>query len=150
MEKGIDMICSECGGNYRKSADPLELNDKYIGKLAIKGISYLICEGCGGILYPPETTRKIDFLKKERTQELIRDFSLSSFISSSETTELLGVSKQALSKNRRISRGFIYRTVIGNITLYLKRSVIQYKMTGDGRFPLFRSEVPDEGVCLSI
>lgn len=143
------MICNECGGNYRESTDPLELNDRFVGKFKIKDVSYRICEECGGILYPPETVRKIDVMRKERTQQLIRDFPLNSFISSHETTELLGISKQALSKNRRISKGFIYRTVIGNITLYLKRSVIQYKVTGDGRFPLFRSEVPDTNALVS-
>jgi hypothetical protein len=135
------MICYECGGTCYESTDPLEAGDKYIGKLTIEGLSHLVCEGCGSILYPPETARKIDAAKKARMQELIRRFPLDNFINTHETIDILGITKQALSKNKRISKGFIYSMKIGNIILYLKKSVLLYKSTGDGRFPLYQAEV---------
>ena len=49
---------------------------------------------------------------------------------------MLGVSRQALHKHRRIRRGFIFQTMFDGKIVYLKQSVFQYMKKGDGRFSL--------------
>ncbi len=129
------MKCAECSGNYREKSGFLEVIDPYLGPIAASGI-YDECETCGDILYTIELARAIDAARKAREQELLKQMPIGDFLSAAETASLLGISRQALNKHRRIRRGFIYHTTIGGFTVYLKKSVIQFKETGDGRFPL--------------
>jgi hypothetical protein len=78
----------------------------------------------------------IESQRKARIHELLSQFPIRDFINSADTAAILGISRQALHKNRRINHGFIYQLKFGLLTLYLKQSVYQYKETGDGRFPL--------------
>ena len=133
------MNCYNCGAAYRETTDLLEINDKYVGLISIEGIPYYFCDNCHDILYTEEMSRAIEALRDSRIEKLVRELPLGDFISASETSSLLGVSRQALNKNRRISNGFIYHTIVGNYTLYLKKSVLKFRETGDGRFPLSSS-----------
>ncbi len=130
------MKCYECGGTYRETTDLLIINDPYVGQMPIKGIPYYTCDKCQDILYTEEMSKAIEVFRDDRINELIRNFPVDAFLSTNETIDMLGISRQALHKNRRISKGFIYSTNIGNLTVYLKKSVLQFKETGDGRFPL--------------
>ena len=67
---------------------------------------------------------------------LITDKPVDSFVIATEAASMLGISRQAFHKHRRIQRGFIYKTNFGGKTVYLKESVLHFKETGDGRFPL--------------
>jgi hypothetical protein len=130
------MKCYNCGNNYRKSIESLEVDDPYIGIITVQGFPYYLCDNCGDILYPAETSRKLDECRQNMLNRIIRNFPLREFLTANETAELLGITKQALNKNRRISRGFIYKSRIGNFDIYLKESVEKFKATGDGRFIL--------------
>jgi len=130
------MKCYYCGASYRKNTDLLEVDDPYVGKIIVQGSLYYICSRCGDILYTAETAQLIDEYRQQIMNRIVRDFPLEEFLTTSETAKLLGITKQALNKNRRIARGFIYKTKIGNIDVYLKKSVEQFKTSGDGRFVL--------------
>lgn len=132
------MNCDECGGNYIKKTDTLEVTDPYVGKIIIRGVPYYQCDKCGDILYTPDMAQAIEFERNSRINELINQYSISSFVSASEAASLLGISRQALHKHRRIRQGFIYKTNFYGLTVYLRESVNKFKETGDGRFPLFR------------
>jgi len=137
------MNCYECGGVYQEKSDFLEILDPYIGKISIQGIPYYQCENCHDILYTEEISRAIEIKRNRRTHELINQFPIGNFISSTEAASILGISRQALHKNRRINHGFIHQIKFGGVTVYLRQSVLQFKKSGDGRFPLYLHEYHD-------
>jgi hypothetical protein len=130
------MNCFECGGTYIEESGTYELDDKYVGKIVVHGVTYYRCDNCEDILYSESMVQAIESERNKRIQEILSQFPVSDFISASETASILGISRQALHKNRRINHGFIYQTKICGITFYLQQSVNQYQKTGDGRFPL--------------
>lgn len=131
------MDCYECGGTYIKKTDLYEVNDPYVGIIGIKGVPYYQCNNCKDILFSDAMAQAIESKRKEKIDELLNQYPINSFINASETASLLGISRQALHKNHRIKRGFIYQTKFCGVNVYLKQSVLQYRDTGDGRFSLF-------------
>jgi hypothetical protein len=130
------MKCHECGGDFQQKSDLFETEDPLVGTIRVEGFPYYKCDKNGEILFTDEMTRALDEARNNRIQILLNEYPISDFIGAAATAELLGITRQALYKNRRINRGFIYQTVFGGTTVYLKESVIQYRKTGDGRFPL--------------
>ncbi|MFC1943071.1 hypothetical protein ACFLWO_00605 [Chloroflexota bacterium] len=131
------MNCYECGGLYQEKSDLLEILDPYVGKISIQGIPYYQCENCHDILYTEEMSRAIETKRNERIHELISQFPIGDFSTAAEAASILGISRQALHKNRRINYGFIHQTKFGGVSIYLRQSVLQFKKTGDGRYPLY-------------
>ena len=131
------MNCLECGGTYTEKSRTYQLDDPYVGKIIIKGFLFYECDKCKDILYSEAMAQAIDLERNKRIYEILSQFPLSDFISAAETASILGISRQALHKNRRINHGFIYHAEVGGFTVYLKQSALQYKRTGDGRFPLY-------------
>lgn len=130
------MNCYECGGTYQEKSDLLEFVDPYVGTITIQGIPYYQCDKCDDLLYTEEMSRAIETERNKLIRELLSQFPLGDFISAAETASVLGISRQALHKNRRINHGFIYQTKFDGFTIYLRQSALQFKKTGDGRFPL--------------
>lgn len=129
------MKCNECQGNYVEKSGHYEMADPYVGTISVQG-KYYECDKCGDILLTPEISEAIDLARDNLKQELLKKRPLGDFVSASETASFLGISRQALNKNRRIRHGFIFQTAIGGFTVYLRQSVILYKENGDGRFNL--------------
>ena len=131
------MNCLECGGTYTEKSGTYVLIDPYVGKIIIQGVSYYQCNKCEDILYSEAMAQAIDSERNERIHEILSQFPICDFISAADTALILGISRQALHKNRRINHGFIYQIKFRGLTVYLKQSALQYKRTGDGRFPLY-------------
>lgn len=131
------MRCYQCGGAYNETSDRYEFVDPYVGPIAVQGIPYFKCNQCDDVLFTVEMSQALEVARNNRKQELLNQFPIGDFISASETASLLGISRQALHKNRRIRHGFIHQTTFGESTAYLKKSVIKFKRTGDGRSPLY-------------
>jgi hypothetical protein len=55
------------------------------------------------------------------------------FISAGAAADVLGVTKQAFSKNSRIKRGFIYSCKAGDKKLFFRPSVEAFSKSNDGR-----------------
>jgi len=136
------MKCTECGNEYKKVHGQYKVEDEYIGNFTIDSVNYYKCEGCGDVLLPLETAKRIEERRTEILEQWLRSQPLNTFISATETAMVLGISRQALHKHRRIRHGFIYHTTFGEkkVNLYLKKSVLQFKETGDGRFPIQQLE----------
>ena len=130
------MNCLECGGDYIEKSGTYELVDPYVGRIIIKGVTYYQCDNCEDILYTESMAQAIESERNKRIHEILSLFPISDFVGATETASILGISRQALHKNRRINHGFIYQTKFCGFTVYLRQSVQQYKKTGDGRFPL--------------
>jgi hypothetical protein len=131
------MRCYKCGGTYIEKSDLYEFVDPYVGPISVQGIPYFKCSQCDDVLFTVEMAQALEEARNNRKQEILNQFPISDFLSASETASLLGISRQALHKSRRIRHGFIHQTTFGGATVYLKKSVIQFKKTGDGRFPLY-------------
>ena len=130
------MDCFKCGGTYTEKSGMYLLPDPYVGKIIAQGVSYYQCDNCEDTLYSEEMAQAIESERNTRIQEILSQFPIRDFINAADTASVLGISRQALHKNSRIKHGFIYQTKFGVSTLYLKKSVQQYRKTGDGRFSL--------------
>ncbi len=132
------MRCLRCGGEYQMRRGTLVLRDKFIGDYEVHAVEYFKCEQCGRLLFPEQTARKIEQRKEEVKKQLISHRPIREFITASEAADILGISRQALHKHRRIRRGFIYSIELGGRILYNLKSVLKFRECGDGRFPLIR------------
>lgn len=131
------MKCTECGGDYKKIKDAkYRVDDAFIGTFTVPDVEFLKCGQCGEVLLPPETLAKIEKEESRVLDGLLQGMPISAFLSSAETADVLGISRQALHKHRRISRGFILQTSFGGNKVYLKESVERFRKKGDGRFKL--------------
>ena len=126
----------ECGGIYEKMQDPLEIDDRYVGLLKLESADYYECPDCKDRIYPLDTARAIDNEREKIMEEILQAQPLHAFLSAADTAALLGITRQALHKSKRIRQGFIYRTSLGGFAVYLKKSVDLYRVKGDGRFLL--------------
>jgi hypothetical protein len=133
----VSMECDKCEGTYKESKDRLEVNDPYVGLIVVQGIPYYKCDRCNDLMYTEEMALAIESAIKTKMRETLQEFPMKDFVNGSETASILGISRQALHKNKRINHGFIYQITFGTNTIYLKQSVLIFKNTGDGRFPLF-------------
>ncbi len=136
------MKCNECGGEYKKLKEAkYRVDDEFIGTFYVRDVEFMRCGKCGEVLLSPEAMLKIEKEEARVLDTLLQAMPISAFLSSAETAAVLGISRQALHKNRRISRGFIFQTSFGGSKVYLKKSVERFLEKGDGRFKLFASNV---------
>jgi len=141
------MKCPKCGEELKKEISDIEIFDSRVGLLLIRHAEYWECSGCATRLYTPKTVTRIDEKRDNKTKELIKKKPIGEFITLVEAARLLGISKQAVHKNRKI-----YGLKLGRKPVYLRKSVIMYKATHDGRFPLYTSDAREwvTGVSCSI
>lgn len=130
------MKCYKCGTMFREIHGDLEVIDDYVGPFWVEAVHYYKCDECGELLFPPETARAIEKSRDGRKDQLLKNRPLNAFLTASETAAILGISRQALHKHRRIRRGFIHQTRFGGTIVYLRESVILFKRFGDGRISL--------------
>jgi YgiT-type zinc finger domain-containing protein len=134
------MKCAECNGNLKIITGDFKSKSKSLGNITVPEISYTICNNCGDILLDPEMAQKVTTFKKQRELELIMKLPVGEFLAVTEAIEILGITKQAFSKNNKIKRNFIYNIKMGKKKLYHKKSVELFKSTGDGRFLLSKQQ----------
>jgi len=143
------MRCLKCGNSYEEKSGLLLINDDLIGPYSVADAQWKECPSCHRRLFTPQTLERMEEERQKQLDGLLRRQPVEDFISAAETAELLGISRQALHKHRRIRRGFIYQIRRYGKTEYLKKSVQLYKDTGDGRFPIARVDL-EEPQYLSI
>ena len=130
------MKCYKCKNNLVEQQGNLELSDFRIGKYTVKDITYSQCPNCGKLRFSLATAKTIEARQNKILAQLIGKLPVAEFIPAVEVADILGVSRQAIHKHRKIRRGFIYSIKIGGKLLYHKKSVELYKSEKqDGRFP---------------
>ena len=134
------MKCMECGADYVKRHGTLTEHDEYVGEWQVHDVDWLECPACGDVALRGDIAQRSAEARREKLDTLLADYPMKSFVLETEAAELLGVSKQAINQNRRIQRGFVYCLRRAGRNFYLKESLLQFKETGDGRFPLFEEE----------
>ena len=134
------MKCTECGGEYIKhKSAKYRVDDESVGTFYVDNVEFMKCSNCGEVLLSPEAMLKIEKKEASVLDALLQAMPISAFLSSAETATILGISRQALHKHRRISRGFIFQTSFGGYKVYLKESVERFLKKRDGRFKLVAS-----------
>jgi hypothetical protein len=120
----------------------LHWDDPFVGGIFVANVSYHQCETCSDQLLPLETIRKIESERVAKLERFLQSRPLSEFMTSKETAQVLGITKQALSKHRRINRGLIFQTKLDGKALYLRESVNLFQLKQDGRFELSQLASP--------
>ena len=134
------MKCAECNGNLETITGDFKSRSKSLGKITVPEITYTKCKNCGDTLLDPDMAQKVFNFKKQRELELIARLPVGEFLAVNEAIEILGITKQAFSKNNKIKRDFIYNVEIGKKKLYHKKSIELFKSRGDGRFLLLKEQ----------
>jgi hypothetical protein len=130
-------FCDVCSSEIVKQVGRFAFKSKLLGEIFVPNVEKYICFNCGKTLISLEESSKIAKYVQQKEQEAIESMPISAFISMNEAAEILGVSKQAFSKNPRIKRGLICSAKTGGKTYYLKSSVIEFGRNGkDGRVKL--------------
>ena len=130
------MKCNECGGEFLEKFGSLKLHDNRIGNYQVNDIQYYKCNECDEVLFPATTLRIIEEKESEVLSKLIGKLPIDEFIGATEAAEILGISRQAIHKHKRIRRGFIYSKIFEGRRVYDKKSLEMFKRYGDGRYPL--------------
>ncbi|MGL1932199.1 MAG: helix-turn-helix domain-containing protein [Desulfotalea sp.] len=128
--------CALCNGLIEELLDYYPFKTKHLGLVQVPNINYEKCSNCSDITVSIEQSEIIRKYAQEVERKIIASFPISDFISGAEAIELLGISKQAFSKNPKIKRGFIYSVKIGNRRFYHRKSVIRFNESKNGRFKL--------------
>lgn len=134
------MQCLNCLGQFKLIKGNLERSDKVLGDFIVPDTEWDECNKCGKILYSPVTMRDIERAEAQRKEELLLDKPLKDFILGTEVAKILGCTRQAVHKQKRIRRGFIHFVRYKKAIYYLRESVERYKETGDGRIQLSKTK----------
>ena len=134
------MRCHQCGGPFSQRKGSLKLSDDSVGPYTVDNIAYLECDKCKEYLFPYSTAKKIETVCDHKLDGLLKSQPIGEYLTASEAARILGITPQALSKHRRIRRGYIFQLRFGNGVVYLKKSVLLFKKGGDGRFLLGSQE----------
>lgn len=138
------MKCHSCGNDFIHQIGSLELPSKILGNFSINDVHYYKCNQCEEILLSDKAWLVADQEENRLTNEFLSNLPLKDFIGASKVALILGISRQAVHKHKRIRRGFIYSIKYEGKTLYNIKSVNSFKDTGDGRFPLKKQKTKQQ------
>lgn len=137
------MRCLECGGNYENIHGDLPLTGIGIGKFILGDVDFSRCSACGDIMIPAETCEKADKLEKHLLNEALNKLPVKDWLSGADAAAIMGITRQAFHKNKKIRKGFIYSINHYGKRLYHKKSVEFFQANGDGRFDIKRKVVSE-------
>lgn len=133
------MKCLNCNVDMNLVQKTLAIARRHLGTVSLPAREWHECPKCGERLYPDATAAAIDQAFQEKLAALLFARPLTELVEEKEVAEILGVSVQAVNKNKSIRGGLIWKAVRNGKTWYLRQSVEQFKQTGDGRFSLVRN-----------
>lgn len=136
--------CSECGAETTgKTADYI-CNNRTLGTVSIPLVAAEACRECGKTIPSAEGESQVSAYVKKHVGIAVNSLSTGELLSAGQVAEILGITKQAFSKNPKFKKGHIYFTSIGNKKAYFRSSVELFKTCGDGRFRIteWKSSVP--------
>lgn len=146
------MRCYNCGNTLLEKRGSLQLPSDILNNYVVDNINYFSCPSCNEIILTDETWRRADETESRLIQQYVEKMPINGFVSASKAASILEMSRQALHKHRRISRGFVYSVNLDGKTFYNLKSLNLFKKIGDGRFPLVKKtpSVKKEYVLITI
>ncbi len=136
------MRCYNCGDTLLERAGSLQIPSDTINNYIVDNATYFACPSCNDIILTDETWRKADEKENQIIQQYVGNMPISEFVGASNAASILEMSRQALHKHRRISRGFIYSVKLDGKIFYNLKSLSLFKKIGDGRFTLANKKQP--------
>ena len=123
-----NVACEICSSEILTQVGPFDFKSKLLGNISVPAIKQYVCSGCGKVLIALNEVSKVRVFVQEQEHKAIAAMPINDFISPNQAADILGISKQAFSKNPRIKKGLICSTVIDSKKLYLKKSVEEFKI----------------------
>lgn len=149
VSQGDPMNCSLCNAELMNKKEDYLCNSRVIGEVLVPLIEFYECHGCQEITLSPEGGHEVTTYVKEQERNTIARLPSDDLITAGQAADLLGVSKQAFSKNPKIKKGFVYFIQIGTKKAYFRRSVELFRATGDGRFPITKWKFSSQEIRIS-
>ena len=125
-----------CDGNLRAVKNYFAFNSKLIGQVFVPKIKFERCDQCDDKLLSGSEGEKILRFVKKKEEEAISALPVGDFVTAAQAADILEITKQAFSKNRKIRSGLIISITIDNKKLYLEKSVKLFGESGNGLFRL--------------
>lgn len=145
------MNCSLCNAETTRKTEDYLCESKIIGDVLVPLVEVEKCLSCGALKVSAEAEIEVsNYLNMLETNAII-SLPVNNLISAGQAAGILGVTKQAFSKNPKIKKGFVYFTYVGTKKVYFRSSVELFKTSGDGRFPItqWNSSVPSDRISHS-
>ncbi len=138
------MNCSLCNAETTRKIEDFFCESKIIGDVLVPSVEVEKCLGCGALKLSAEAENEVSHYLKMLETNAIISLPADNLISAGQAAGILGVTKQAFSKNPKIKKGFVYFTYVGTKRVYFRSSVELFKTSGDGRFPItqWKSSLP--------
>jgi hypothetical protein len=135
-----------CKGTIKAVEMDYPFESKIVGRVLVPKVLVQKCTNpeCGEIFLSPDAYDKIFAYMKEKEREAIDNVKLSKdeLLSARQTHEYLKITRQALSKPKsKYQRGFIFWRMLDKTKVYFRKSVEQFKETGDGRYLLKKADI---------
>jgi len=143
------MKCVYCDRQMTTKLKNYPYETKELGMITIPDVEFYACtrRNCNNELLSEKEAMRVDSIIDEKIREAVNNLPIGQFIDLNETAEILGKTKQAISKSKRIKRGFIYSVEISKKKLYYKPSVEAFGKDGDGRI-LISDTAPESAYIL--
>ena len=144
--------CLRCGEKTIIISDDYLCFSKVLGYTLAPCVEIDECSGCGLKSLTSEAEKEVYRWLSIHEQIAIDNLSRDQLLNAGQAAEILGVTKQAFSKNPRVKNGHIYFTSIGNKKIYYKSSVELFKASGDGRYQItkWRSSLPSARITVNV
>ena len=120
------MKCSNCGKRLTPKTGLYAFEDEYLGRISVELKGSHECKPCDDVYLSWEDAGRVEQAENDVEEQLLQSKPVSDFVTQKETAEILGISKQAVSKNHRIKRGFIFSNRIRwpkNVSEEISRTV---------------------------
>jgi hypothetical protein len=129
------MNCYYCDSEILHVKEEFEIESPIIGQIMVPGVEFEVCTKCGDKLLLPGMGDYIAEYVREEEQIAIGQIPFDDFITAKEAIEILGFSKQALSKKApEVKNGLIMSRMKDGRRYFVKKSVELYKGLHDGRY----------------
>ena len=135
-ESDLFMNCPSCSTETISKALDYQCNNKILGDVIVPLVEVEQCPNCGELILSEEAETAVSHYLKTREKEAIASLPAEDLISAGQAAAILGVTKQAFSKNPKIKKGLVYFVSVGTKKFFFRTSVKLYKTVGDGRFPI--------------
>ena len=130
------MNCPSCKTETISKALDYQCKNRIIGDVIVPQVEVEQCPNCGELILSEEAETAVSHYLKTREKEAIAGLPAEDLISAGQAAAILGVTKQAFSKNPKIKKGLVYFVYVGTKKFFFRTSVTVYKTVGDGRFPI--------------
>ncbi|MGI9536884.1 MAG: hypothetical protein ACR2PB_07425 [Desulfocapsaceae bacterium] len=130
------MNCPSCNTETISEALDYQCNNRIIGDVIVPQVEVEQCPNCDERILSEEAETAVSHYLKTREKEAIASLPAEDLISAGQAAAILGVTKQAFSKNPKIKKGLVYFVSVGTKKFFFRTSVTLYKTVGDGRFPI--------------